>query len=169
MSGRSNHHIGTPISRRHTVRAALWGLVAFSTLLGLAARAGTFESARRLVDLLGVEATVEETIIAAVEDARNQLLSRGVPAETVNKVADVIRDEMLAGMPDLLDDVTLIYAEEFTEEELTDLIRFFETPTGQKFAATQRTIDARIGSALGSWLADVRDRARERLLSAASA
>ncbi|MEO1151197.1 MAG: DUF2059 domain-containing protein [Pseudomonadota bacterium] len=159
----------TPMSRRASMMGLFCGLVSLSAVMITAAQAGTIESARRLVDLLGIEANVADTVVAAVDDARDQLLDRGLPAETVNRVADTIREEMLAGMPELLDEISVIYAEEFTEDELAELIAFFETPTGQKYAATQRAIDARIGSALGDWLATVRDRARERLLSAASA
>jgi len=38
-----------------------------------------------------------------------------------------------------------IYAESFTKEELTELKKFFETPTGKKFGALQFELNRKIG------------------------
>lgn len=142
--------------------------LALSLLISQNSYAGTMESARRLIDLLDVPAALEETIIASVDQARSDLLKRGRPAATVNMVSANLKAEMLASMSSLIDEVSAIYADEFTEEELNDLIAFYETPTGQKYVKAQRSLRTKQDSALAAWLQDVRKRTIEKITTAAS-
>lgn len=143
---------------------ALIGVIAM-----LGAQAGTTQSARKLIDLLDVPDRLENTILGAVDDARRDLLARGMPSSTVNLVTTAMKVEVLASIPDLLDEVTGIYADEFTEPELQDLIAFYESPTGQKYVRSQSTIASKQSDALKNWLGEVRTRTAQRITNAAGA
>lgn len=130
------------------------------------AAAGSVESAHRLVALLDLETRLERNIGEAIESARQTLLRRGVPGATVNQVTTALKAEMLASTPELLDEIIIIYAEEFSEQELTELIAFYETPTGQKYIRTQRTLNAKQSAAMGDWLRSVQQRALDRVNAA---
>jgi len=134
----------------------------------IAALAGSFENAQRLIELLNVENFLEETILDSVSQARDDMLKRGLPSRTVNQVTNIMHDEMIASMPDLVEEITNLYAEEFSDEELTDLIAFYQTPTGQKFVQSERTLSIRQSRILDGWLKGVGNRARNRLSGAQS-
>lgn len=141
-------------------------LVATIAFLGVhvsSASAGSMESARRLVDLLGLQTELESTIIQSVDSAKTTLLQRGVPSETVNEVASALKAEMLESMPELIEEISTTYADEFTEPELQDLISFYESPTGQKFAASSKALKGKQEEAARAWLQQVQQRALARL------
>ncbi len=119
--------------------------------------------AARLVELLRIETQLTENINSSITRAKNSLLQRGVPAETVNNVANTLAGEMAAALPELMSEITLIYAEEFNDDELDDLIRFYQSSTGQKFVGARSRLNTKQGSALQKWFAEVRARTFERM------
>lgn len=75
-----------------------------------------------------------ETMLAGVETALKEQRTNGqMPA--------VFYDSLLARMqrtaPEAMDSIAPAYARRFTCSELTDLVRFFESPTGQRLASEQ--------------------------------
>ena len=151
------------------MRLGLWAaiLLASSISSSLTAQAGSFDQARRLMDLMNVPATVEAILVDAVQEARDDLVRRGLPRATVNRVTNAMRHEMGTSMPSLIDEVAMIYADEFTDEELTDLIAFYESPTGRKFAQSRQEIARKQTRAMEGWLKSVADRTKAKLSSAA--
>jgi len=138
-------------------------LAAAGLLAGQAALAGSFENARRLVAAMGVEAQLEETIVDAVDEATASLLQRGLPDATIRAASRAMKSEMLESVPQLLDEVITIYAGQFSDEELTELIEFYESPTGQKYARAQGTIKRKRERALEQWMEGVRTRTKRQL------
>ncbi len=53
-------------------------------------------------------------------------------AEAIGEVMTVMLDEFEHHLPLLIEAVAMIYAQHFTAEELAEIIRFYDTPTGQK-------------------------------------
>ncbi len=145
-------------------------MLAFTMVLSIThapeASAGSMESARRLIDLLDLQAQLEETVIKSVDTAKDRLLKRGVPSKTVERVANALKAEMLESTPELMEEIAVTYADEFSEKELTDLITFYETPTGQKYVASQRSLKAKQTGAVSAWLQSVRERALARMQEA---
>ncbi len=122
------------------------------------ARAGSVEQAEQLVNLLQLETQLVEAIDASLKSAGSKLLRRGYPATTVQNITALVRNDMMVSLPDLMNGITNIYAEEFTDAELGDLIRFYETPTGQKFVSMRSKLSSRQSSALRDWFDNVRAR-----------
>jgi uncharacterized protein len=55
-------------------------------------------------------------------------------ARELNDVAQIIHKDLDAKRSEPLDEVATIYARHFTEQELSDLVVFYKTPLGQKWA-----------------------------------
>ncbi len=138
-------------------------LAAVGLLAGQAAFAGSFENARRLIAAMGVEAQLEETIVDAVDEATASLLQRGLPDPTIRAASRAMKSEMLDSVPQLLNEVITIYAGQFSDVELADLIEFYESPTGQKYARSQGAIKRKRERALEQWMDGVRTRTKDRL------
>ncbi len=128
------------------------------------AYAGSLENGRRLVDALDMETQLEQTITQAITQAKQQLYaSGGASMAQINQVADALEAEMRASAPALLDELAQIYANQFTDKELDDLVEFYESPTGQKYAASQSALGAAQASATEQWMQGVSERAMSRL------
>ena len=157
---------GATMRKIKSACTAMIAMVLIVVVAPLTAHAGSVETARRLVDLLELETQLHSTIIDAVDRARDQLMLRGVPAAKVNNVADILKAEMLESTPELLDEITLIYADEFTDPELNDLIAFYSSPTGQKLISKRQALDSRQAGAVRGWITSVQQRALEQLQEA---
>ena len=120
--------------------------------------AGSVEQAEQLVNLLQLETQLVETIDASIKSAGSKLLRRGYPATTVQNITALVRSDLMDSLPNLMNGITNIYAEEFTDAELEDLIRFYKTPTGQKFVSMRSKLSSRQSSALRTWFDNVRTR-----------
>jgi len=75
------------------------------------------------------EKLVETLSVSAFEPVINQFKAM-VPAE---KQVDFIK-EVEGTFPELYSSMAKIYMEEFTHEEVKDIMAFYETPTGKKMA-----------------------------------
>ena len=65
-------------------------------------------------------------------------MSKNVPPEQQQKVQvleDSVWTEFKAFMPKMVDEMAVIYATDFTPQELTEMDRFYSSPTGQSVLA----------------------------------
>ena len=76
----------------------------------------------------------------------------------MQNITALVRSDLMDSLPNLMNGITNIYAEEFTDAELEDLIRFYKTPTGQKFVSMRSKLSSRQSSALRTWFDNVRTR-----------
>ncbi len=76
--------------------------------------------------------------------------------EAQAKIAsDVVLDAMNTDfMPKYMDRVTELYAEVFTEEELTKLVEFYESPVGRSVTAKTPTLIPRVTRVMGEMMPD---------------
>ncbi len=146
----------------------LFALTSTHTIAHASTLAGSTASARELLILLNVPTLLEETIYTSLEDAKADMVKRGRPQETINNVTNALKAEMMASMPALIDEIAFLYARSFTQVELDELIKFYSSPTGQKFVAAQSSLKGTQSKILRDWLDDVRERTRYRLASAST-
>ena len=55
----------------------------------------------------------------------------------LNEVAVVVAQSMAGREKEIGDGMALVYANEFTEQELKDLVTFYKSPLGQKLLASE--------------------------------
>ncbi|HVY52448.1 MAG TPA: DUF2059 domain-containing protein [Devosia sp.] len=93
--------------------------------------------ARKYVDLTN-KAQIYEAILAQTAAQTSKLLSQQNP-DITDKIDDVIGKtlETYKGKnDDLFNQIARVYATMFTQEELQQMVAFYQTPTGQKLAST---------------------------------
>ena len=130
------------------------------------AYAGSMENARRLVDALGLDEQLEQTITQSITEAKQELNAGGqANVDLINQVAAALEAEMRASSPALLDELAQIYADRFTDPELDELVEFYESPTGQKYLAVESSLVAAQANAVEQWMKGVSQRAMARLFS----
>jgi hypothetical protein len=87
----------------------------------------TLETAKKLVNIMQLNGSYEETINKLTDG-----LIRRFPqlASVKGKILNFYKKYI--GWDVIKDDVAKIYAKHFNEKELNDMIKFYESPTGQK-------------------------------------
>jgi len=124
-----------------------------------AAEAASYENASRLAAVMGLEAEVDRAIGDAVASVRTQLLGRGMPAQKVDEFVAAFRDELDAGKPDLLADLTRAYADRFSDGEIEDLIGFYQSSAGRKLVDVQHELALQQAYAVAKWIGEAAQRA----------
>ncbi len=110
-------------------------LVSLLSLLPLAAEETKKTTpAERLLEITRFEQTMMETGDASFQTVKDSLAVHNLNAEEMSEVKDAFMAYMgkLAADPELRKRTIELYNENFTEEEINELIEFYETPLGQK-------------------------------------
>ena len=125
-------------------RLALVAALAFGwVVLAGAARAqapspGALAAAKELVALKGGAAMFDPLIPGVIESAKNQFLPINPNlAGPLTEVANQLHKEYAPRRTELLDLVSKIYAQHFTEQELKDIVAFYKTPAGKKMVSQE--------------------------------
>jgi hypothetical protein len=89
---------------------------------------------RRLLDLTGVKALVAQTMDGMQQSIKPMLANSLPPGEYRAKLIDLFFEKFRskAGTQHLLDMVVPTYDKYFSHEEIKGLLKFYETPLGQK-------------------------------------
>jgi len=89
-----------------------------------------------------VQLSVSDHLAAAMEtQIEDELLKTDdLPAAQRAWIVANMPDILMRAMDGLMDDIVLLYAERFTEQELEALVAFFEGPLGQSIAVKQMEI-----------------------------
>ncbi len=101
--------------------------------------------ARKYVDLTN-KAGIYEAILVQTADATSKLFSQSNP-EITKQIDDTIGKvlETYKGKNDeLFNQFARVYAVTFTQQELNEIVTFYETPTGQKLATSALEVNAGI-------------------------
>src|SRR5205809_2748986 len=73
-----------------------------------------------------------------VEQTKNVLLQSNLNYQKdLNEVAVIVAKNLAGREKEIGEGMAQIYANEFTEQELKDLVTFYKTPLGQKLLATE--------------------------------
>jgi len=127
--------------------------------------AESMELARRLVEVSQGETIMQQMFNALTPQIMSLALNKdpNLNDEKKAKIEGVMKEELDAAIPEFLEQTAKIYASNFTEDELQDVIAFYESPTGKKFQGLAPQLmqeSMQHGQALGQ---NVGQRAIERL------
>ncbi|HZT25999.1 MAG TPA: DUF2059 domain-containing protein [Pseudolabrys sp.] len=100
--------------------------------------------AKQLIVTTGATAVFNPLIAGVVEQAKLLYLQQNPAlAKDLNEVANKIRTDLQPRFAEITDEVAKLYATNFSEQELKDILTFYQSPTGQKLLKTQpKVIDA---------------------------
>ena len=112
------------------------------------------ELARAIIEVTSTEAAYRTALEATLPLARPSFASGfpGATEEQLDEAMAVMLDILMEGFPEVVEASARVYAARFTEAELTDLMAFYQTPTGRKLALEIPGITAdmtRIGEQVG--------------------
>lgn len=133
------------------MKKMLWMAVALAAA-GLVARAeesSHWKRAEQLLSMMDVQKNIEQSFDMVKKMQVEQLakLPSASPEEAAkaqaffNQLMEMISQEMT--WEKVKDDYIRIYAETFTEEELDEIIKFYQTPVGQKLIAKMPELSRR--------------------------
>jgi len=128
-----------------------------------AANAASLENAQRLTVAMGTHTEVDKAIGNAVASIRDQFKQQGVAPEKIDSFVAALRDELDAGAAALIDDLARSYASRFSDQEIDDLIAFYESPTGKKLVAVQTELAQEQAQAILRWIGGALEKAAAKL------
>jgi len=142
--------------------ALLVGFLAFTA----GARAQTpasLAAAKELISLKGGVAMFDPLIPGVIESAKNAYLPTNPQlSKELNEVALQLRKEYDPKRAEILNEVSKIYAQHFTEQELKDLVAFYRTPLGKKMITEEPIALDQSLKAAQAWATKFSDEVLER-------
>lgn len=103
--------------------------------------ASAIATAKELLELKGALKMADVLVPGIVESAKNSLLpTHPQLAKPLNEVADLLRREFAPRTAEVATEFAKVYAAQFTEQEMKEVIAFFKTPTGRKFVAQEPAV-----------------------------
>jgi len=100
--------------------------------------------AKQLITTTGATTVFNPLIAGVVEQAKNLFLQQDPGlAKDLNEVAAKLRTDLQPRFAQLNDEVAKLYATNFTEQELKDILAFYQSPAGRKMLTVQpKVIDS---------------------------
>jgi hypothetical protein len=133
--------------------------------------AGSMAVAKQLIATTNATAVFTPLIAGVVEQAKILFLQQNPAlAKDLNEVTAKIRTDLQPRFAELNDEVAKLYATNFSEQELKDILVFYQSPAGKKMLTVQpKVIDASMTFA-GTWanklsdevIAKIRDEMKKR-------
>ena len=130
--------------------AARWALVGATMVsFGPLANAqqpspAAISSAKELITITGATTVFSPLIAGVVEQAKVLYLQQN-PAlsKDLNEIATKLRADLQPRFSELTDEVARLYATNFSEQEINDILAFYKTAAGKKLLAEQpRMVDS---------------------------
>jgi hypothetical protein len=98
-------------------------------------------SAKELITITGTTTLFSPLIAGVVEQAKVLYLQQNPAlAKDLNEIATQIRVDLQPRFSELTEEVARLYAANFTEQELKDILAFYKTTAGKKLLAEQPKI-----------------------------
>lgn len=98
-------------------------------------------SAKELITITGATTLFTPLIAGVVEQAKNLYLQQNPAlAKDLNEISARMRTDLQPRFVELTDEVSRLYATNFTEQELKDILAFYKTTAGKKLLAEQPKI-----------------------------
>jgi len=116
------------------------------------ASASAIAAAKELLTVKGVGGVYASAVPNIVQRAKDQLLANNLNYQKdLNEVAVVIAQNFAGREKEIGEQMAKIYASDFTEAELKDLVAFYKTPVGQKVLAQEpKSVQASMAY-MGQW------------------
>jgi hypothetical protein len=139
-----------PQSRRIEMKSLSRVLAATGLVLGLAlagAPANAQEkpvspaalaAAKEILAMKHAEAMYAAAVPNIVQQTKDQLLQTNLNYQKdLNEVAVIVAQKMAGREKEIGEGMAKVYASDFTEQELKDLVAFYKSPLGQKLLSTE--------------------------------
>jgi hypothetical protein len=98
-------------------------------------------TAKELLAAKGATAIFEPLIPGMVESTKNTFLpSNPGLFKDLNEVAAKLRTEFAPKRHEIIDEIAKLYAQRFTDAELKEVLAFYKSPIGKKFAADEPAV-----------------------------
>jgi hypothetical protein len=95
-------------------------------------------AAKEILTMKNANAMYASAVPNVVEQTRNALMQTNLNYQKdLNEVAVIVAKNLAGREKEIGEGMAQIYANEFTEQELKDLVTFYKTPLGQKLLATE--------------------------------
>jgi hypothetical protein len=103
--------------------------------------ASSIQVAKQLIAVTGATTVFNPLIAGVVEQAKILFLQQNPAlAKDLNEVAAKIRSDLQPRFSEISDEVAKLYASNFTEQELKDIVTFYQSPAGQKLLTAQTKV-----------------------------
>ena len=114
--------------------------------------AAAIATAKELIAATGATAMFNPLVAGVVEQSKLLYLQQNPAlAPDLNVVAAKILTDLQPRFGEITNEVALLYAKNFSEQELKEILAFYKTPTGQKLLKTQPTVIASSMEFAQSW------------------
>lgn len=103
--------------------------------------AASMSTARELITITGATALFSPLIAGVVEQAKVLFLQQDPSlGKDLNEISGKIRTDLQPRFTELTEEVARLYATNFTEQELKEVLTFYKTPSGKKLLNEQPKI-----------------------------
>jgi uncharacterized protein len=98
-------------------------------------------TAKELLVTKGATNMFDPLIPGMIENTKNTFLPTNPGLfKDINEVATRLRTEFAPKRDEVVNQIARLYAQRFTEAEMREVIAFYKSPTGQKFATTEPAV-----------------------------
>ncbi|HEX3442895.1 MAG TPA: DUF2059 domain-containing protein [Pseudolabrys sp.] len=106
--------------------------------------AAAMASAKELIAVTGATTLFSPLIAGVVEQAKVLYLQQDPSlSKDLNEISAQMRTDLTPRFSELTDEVARLYATNFSEQELKDILAFYKSPAGQKLLVQQpKVVDA---------------------------
>jgi hypothetical protein len=99
---------------------------------------GALAAAKEILTMKNAAAMYANAVPNLVEQTKNVLLQSNLNYQKdLNEVAVIVAKNLAGREKEIGDGMAQVYANEFTEQELKDLVNFYKSPLGQKLLASE--------------------------------
>jgi hypothetical protein len=103
--------------------------------------ASAIATAKELLQAKGATAMFEPLLPGMIESTKNSFLpSNPSLFKEFNEVAAKLRSELAPRRDEVVNQIARIYAQRFSEAEMKEVIAFYKSPTGKKFATDEPAV-----------------------------
>src|SRR5947209_18852742 len=103
-----------------------------------AASPAAIAAAKEILAMKSASAMYANAVPGIVDQTKNQLLQTNLNYQKdLNEVAVIVAQKLAGREKEIGDGMANVYANEFTEQELKDLVAFYKSPLGQKLISTE--------------------------------
>jgi hypothetical protein len=112
--------------------------------------------AKQIVELKDVRSVFAPLVLGVVIKTRDGLMQTNFMwSKDLNECAAIVQKQFEPRVNEVLDTTARIYASHFTEQELKDLLVFYQSPLGKKMIAQEpKALDESMASA-GKWADEI--------------
>src|SRR6266480_5372825 len=95
-------------------------------------------SAREILAMKNASAMYASVVPNIVQQTKNQLMQSNLNYQKdLNEVAVIVAQKLAGREQEIGEGMATVYANEFTEQELKDLVTFYKSPLGKKLLASE--------------------------------